>query len=80
MALNDIKSVMDAHVGELMVIPGVVGVAIGALDSGTPCIQVLVVEATRELKKQIPAAFDGHPVVIEVTGPIRGMPDSAEDT
>ncbi|MEJ2722413.1 MAG: hypothetical protein P8181_14940 [bacterium] len=79
MTLEDIKKVMDAHAGALMSIPGVVGVAIGALDDGTPCIQILVVEATGELKKRLPGSLDGHPVVIEVTGTIRGMPDPAED-
>jgi hypothetical protein len=72
---KDIKAVMDAHVDELMSIPGVVGVAIGATGSGAPSIRVLVVEDTNESRKQIPDTLDGHPVVIEVTGKIRGVPD-----
>lgn len=79
MTLKDIKTVMDAHVNELMSIDGVIGVAIGAVEGGTPCIQVLVVDVTEELKKRIPARLDGHPVVIEVTGIIRGMPDADDD-
>jgi hypothetical protein len=79
MSLADIEQVMDAHVDELMSIAGVVGVAIGSLENGIPCIKILVVEKTEEVKKQIPSDLDDHPVVIEVTGTIRGMPDSNRD-
>ena len=75
MPVKDIKSVMDAHVNDLMSIPGVIGVALGELDDHTPSIMVLVEEATKALKKQIPPRIEGHPVVIEVTGKIRGMRD-----
>jgi hypothetical protein len=76
MSLKDIKRVMADHVDELMSIPGVVGVAIGQLEDGSPCIQILVARAGDELKKQIPDQFGGFPVVIEVTGTIRGLPGS----
>ena len=74
MPREDIKQVMDAHVDGLMAISGVVGVAIGALDDGTPCIRVLLLEDTPELRGQIPGELEGHPVVIDVTGEIRAMP------
>ncbi len=71
-----IEQVLAAHTPELMAIPGVVGTAQGLLDSGAPCIQVLVVERTRELENRIPRFLEGWPVVMVVTGEIRAMPDS----
>jgi len=73
MPTRDIKTVMDAHVDALMAIEGVVGVAIGALDDGTPCIKVLVVELTDALRGSIPDRLEGHPVVIVESGEIRPM-------
>jgi hypothetical protein len=70
---RDIKSVMEAHVNDLMAIPGVVGVAIGELKDGTPCIQVLVVESTREVRRKIPKALEGHPIDIIVSGVIKPL-------
>ena len=70
---RDIKTVMDAHVGELMEIPGVVAVAIGELDDKTPCIKVYVIEQTEELGRRIPKSLEGHPVVIEVSGEIKPL-------
>ena len=70
---RDVKAVMEAHVDDLMAIPGVVGVAIGELKDGTPCIQVLVVERTRELRRKIPKNLEGHPVDIVVSGVIKPL-------
>ena len=80
MLLDDVKRVMDAHVNELMSISGVVGVAIGALEGGTPCIQVLVVEASDDLEKELPKRLEGHPVTIVETGEIRGMPGPGRES
>ncbi len=76
MPKRDIKTVMDSHVDELMAIPNVVGVAIGELDDGTPCIQVLVKEETDETTRKIPKTLEGHPVQIIETGEIRPMDGS----
>ena len=70
---RDVKTVMDAHVDDLMSIPGVAGVAIGELEDGTPCIQVLVVEKSDEIVKKIPKRIEGHPVDIIESGVIRPM-------
>lgn len=70
---RDVKTVMDAHVDELMAVTGVTGVAIGELEDGTPCIQVYVVEKTDEIVKKIPEALEGHPVNIIESGVIRPM-------
>ncbi|MBI4721358.1 MAG: hypothetical protein HY770_09105 [Chitinivibrionia bacterium] len=73
MPTRDIKTVMEAHVGDLMAMPGVAGVAIGELDNGTPCIIVMVVDLTDDLKRTIPKDLEGHPVIIEVSGEFKPM-------
>ena len=71
--IQDIIEVMNSHVDSLMAIPGVTGVAIGELKDGTPCIQVLVVSDTKDIRTRIPTTIDGHPVDIFVSGEIRPM-------
>ncbi len=73
MPKRDINIVMEAHVSELMAIPGVAGVAVGALDDGTPCILVLVIKASDELGRKIPKTLEGHPVQIFESGEIKPM-------
>ncbi len=68
-----IENVQRDHTDELMAIPGVVGVYLGALDDGTPFIGVMVVERTPELARRIPKEIEGHPVRIDVTGEIRPL-------
>lgn len=74
MPTQDIKTVMEAHAGELMAIEGVTAVAIGELDDGTPCIRVYVVEMTDDVVRRIPKTLGGHPVAVEESGVIRPMP------
>lgn len=71
---RSLTEVHEAHAATLMAIPGVVGTAEGQLDSGAPCIQVLVVERTAEIDRRVPKTLEGWPVVIVVTGEIRAMP------
>jgi hypothetical protein len=78
MSHEPIMRVMDKHVDELMAHAGVVGVAVGMTAAHVPCIQVLVIDLTDELRDSIPAEIEGHPVIIEVTGEIRGMPGGDE--
>ena len=68
-----IEAVLLQHTSELMALQGVVGVYQGALDDGTPCIRVMVVERTHELEEKIPARLEGYRVEIEATGEIRPM-------
>jgi len=71
-----IEDVLRAHTPELMSIPGVVGTAQGALPSGAPCIQVLVVRRTREIERRVPKSLEGWPVTLVITGEIRALSDS----
>lgn len=74
MSKPDINEVLRAHDKELMAIPGVVGVYVGALEDGkSPCLKVMVVKKTPELERRIPKSLDGYPVVVEETGVIRPM-------
>ena len=73
MPTRDITAVMDAHVSELMGIPGVTGVAVGALEDGTPCILVLVEKKTDEIARKIPKLIEGHPTKIFESGEIKPM-------
>ena len=73
MAMRDINDVMESHTEDLMSIPGVVGVYIGALEDETPCIKVMVIEKTPELENKIPSVLKGYPLVIVESGDIRPL-------
>ena len=72
MARKDINAVLKDHDKELLAIPGVVGVYVGLLpDDKTPCLKVMVVKETEDLKRRIPKTIEGYPVRIEESGVIR---------
>lgn len=73
MPLRDIQAVQEENIPALMARPGVVGVAIGALDDGTPCIAVYVAAAADSARLALPREIEGHPVRVEVTGEIRPL-------
>lgn len=73
MPKRDIQVVQVENIPALMARPGVVGVAIGALDDGTPCIAVYVATAADSASLMLPADIEGHPVRVEVTGEIRPL-------
>ena len=58
-----IADVLREHTDSLMALPGVVGTAQGEQD-GKPCVMVLVVELTDDLKAQIPGELEGNPAVL----------------
>ena len=75
MPRKDINSVLRDHDKELMAIPGVVGVYVGLMpDDETPCLKVMVVKESEELKKKIPKTLEGYTVMIEESGVIRPLP------
>jgi hypothetical protein len=75
-ARNDINDVLRRHGAELMAIPGVVGVAVGLMDDEkTPCLKVLVVRNTEEVRKKLPKSIEGFAIVIEESGVIRPLGD-----
>lgn len=72
-----IADVLAAHTPELMALPGVVGTYQGARSDGAPTIVVMLASPDAGLERRIPRALEGWPVVVEVTGEIRAMPESA---
>jgi hypothetical protein len=72
-----IADVLASHTPELMALPGVVGTYQGARPNGTPAIVVMLAGPDAGLERRIPRVLEGWPVVLEVTGEIRAMPDSA---
>lgn len=74
MTRRDINAVLKDHDKELLAIPGVVGVYVGLLpDDKTPCLKVMVVKETEDLKRKIPKSIEGYPVLIEESGVIRPL-------
>jgi hypothetical protein len=62
-----ITEVLAAHRGELLSLPGVLGVGQGERD-GEPCVVVLVERAL-----QLPGELDGYPVSVITTGSITAL-------
>ena len=75
-APRSIEAVLAEHSPRIMALPGVVAVGQGALPDGTPCVRVYLKAANAETERQIPKQIEGHPVVVEVSGEIRALPDS----
>ncbi len=74
MTQKDINAVLKNHDEELLAVPGVVGVYVGLLmDNKTPCLKVMVVNITDDLKKRIPKSIEGYPVLVEESGVIRPL-------
>jgi len=60
MTRKDIDSVLRDRDKELMAISGIVGVYVGLMpDKETPCLKVMVVKETEELKRRIPKTSEG---------------------
>jgi hypothetical protein len=67
-----INAVLRRHDKELLALPGVVGVYVGALDDHkTPCLKVMLGQKSPETERAIPKMIEGFSVVIEVTGEIK---------
>ena len=72
MPADRIGQVLAKHAHILMRIPGVIGAGQGE-SAGSPCITVLVVQDTPDLRKKIPPTLAGYPVVVQETGPIQAL-------
>jgi len=70
---EQVQTIMDRHVADLMKVPGVVGVSIGALEDKTWTIQILVKDSEAAGNPKLPKEIEGVPVVVEVTGEIRPL-------
>ncbi len=71
---RDINAVLADHDQKLIALKGVTGVYVGLLEDGrTPCLRVMLVRDTPELRKAIPASIEGYRVVVEISGEIRPL-------
>ena len=74
MARKDINAVLNENDEKIMAIPGVVGIYVGLMpDEKTPCLKVMVVKTTDDLKNRIPKSLEGYPVLLEESGVIRPL-------
>jgi len=72
MSQPTIQEVRKKYQDQIMAVPGVVGIGIGAVDD-TLVIKVLVVKKTPKLEKKIPKTLEGYQVVIQEAGVIRAL-------
>jgi len=72
MEKRTIDEVLREHTGELMAVPGVVGVAEGE-SHGKPCIRVFVVDSNSEALKLLPENLEGYLLNIEESGEFRAL-------
>lgn len=76
MPSRPLSEVLADRGAALMAIPGVTAVAESRTQDGRPCVLILVVTLSPELRSRLPRELDGWPVVIEESGEIRAMPGS----
>ena len=68
-----IEKVLADHDQEILAIPGVTMIYVGADREGKPCIKVGVVTATPEVEERIPKELEGWTVEVEETGEVEPM-------
>lgn len=73
-----IEQVLAACTSGWMSIPGVVGTAIGER-AGEPCLRVMVVKTTPQIRRAIPDRVDGFPVDVVETGAFRARRPDTND-
>lgn len=71
-----IADVLAEHSPRIIAMSGVTAVGEGRLPDGRPCIQIFIRERDPALEERLPRAIEGYPVVVEVSGDIRALPDS----
>jgi hypothetical protein len=71
-AVDAVRRVKERHEGRLLVIPGVIGVGVGASEKaiGQAAIEIYVKEATESLQRALPKSLDSVEVKIIETGEI----------
>jgi hypothetical protein len=73
-AINYATAVKTRHEQDLITLPGVAGVGVGASDEpGVPRIDVYVTEDTPALRTALPDNLEGTPVNVIVSGPIHAL-------
>lgn len=73
---GDVNEAKARLVGQLMEMPGITAIGVGE-SGGSPCLRVWVVELTEELREAIPRSFEGFPVRVRESGPIRALDEDS---
>lgn len=74
MKMKNIDQVLHEQRDRIMAVPGVVGTGIG-LCGDHPCIKVYTSKPASTFAEKLPGHLDGYAIEIEMTGPIRALPD-----
>ena len=75
MASKSVEQVIKNHAGDLMSIPGVIGIAQG-LCNDKPCIKVFVDKRTLQSDQRIPETIEGFTVDIVQSGVFHTLPEN----
>ena len=67
-----IERVQEERTNEWMAIPGVVATAIGQCE-GNPCILILTVSNTKQVRQKVPTHVEGCRIVVRHVGEIRAL-------
>lgn len=70
MPSRPIEEVLETHANDLLARSGVTIVYQGALEDGTPCIVVGVVDARAAGGSDLPKSIEGYRVVLQETGEV----------
>ena len=70
---RSIQDVKKRHEVKLMSLPGVVSVGIGLDPGGRPAVIVGLDKSRPEVQAQIPSQLEGHPLIIQILGPIKAQ-------
>ena len=73
MPIPSIQDVKKKHEAKLMSLPGVVSVGIGLDPGGRPAVIVGLDKSRPEVQAQIPSQLEGHPLIIQILGPIKAQ-------
>lgn len=76
MPQRPIEQVLAEKTTEWMSWEGVVGTATSLLDDGRQCLVVYLAYEDERLRARFPESVEGYPVLVEVSGEIRAMPDT----
>ncbi len=73
MTTSSIQNVKKKHEAKLMSLPGVVSVGIGLDPSGRPAVIVGLDKYRPDVQAQIPSQLEGHPLIVQILGPIKAQ-------
>jgi hypothetical protein len=73
MTIPSIQDVKKKHEAKLMSLPGVVSVGIGLDPGGRLAVIVGLDKSRPEVQAQIPSQLEGHPLIVQILGPIKAQ-------